>query len=39
MSAQEEKKSAEAKQEKPEEAISNQIIDELNRVHVRTPRY
>jgi hypothetical protein len=25
--------------EKPEEAVSNQIIDELDRVHMRTPRY
>jgi hypothetical protein len=25
--------------EKPEEIISNQIIAELDRVHVRTPRY
>jgi hypothetical protein len=26
-------------QEKPEEVVSNQIIDELNRVHMRTPRH
>jgi hypothetical protein len=26
-------------QEKPEEAVSNQIINELDRVHMRTPRY
>jgi hypothetical protein len=25
--------------EKPEEVVSNQIIDELDRVHMRTPRY
>jgi hypothetical protein len=25
--------------EKPEEVISNQIINELNRVHMRIPRY
>jgi hypothetical protein len=36
----EEKKAAgESQQEKPEEAVSNQIIAELDRVHVRTPRY
>jgi hypothetical protein len=25
--------------EKPEEVVSNQIINELDRVHMRTPRY
>jgi hypothetical protein len=24
---------------KPEEVVSDQIIDELDRVHMRTPRY
>jgi hypothetical protein len=28
-----------APEEKPEEAVSNQIIDELDRVHMRIPRY
>jgi hypothetical protein len=28
-----------AAEEKPEEVVSNQIIDELDRVHMRTPRY
>jgi hypothetical protein len=24
---------------KPEDAVSDQIIDELDRIHMRTPRY
>jgi hypothetical protein len=37
MAAPEATKNPEA--EKPEEVISNQIIDELDRVHMRIPRY
>jgi hypothetical protein len=33
------KSTVDTQAEKPEEVVSNQIIAELDRVHVRTPRY